>query len=325
MRILVTGGAGFIGSHIVEAYLQAGHEILVVDNMSRGRRENLPPEIPLVVMDIRDPAFRQVVEAFRPEVLNHQAAQIDVAAAVVDPLEDASVNLLGTLNVLQVAVQAGVRRVIVASSVAVYGEPERFPVTEDHPLRPLSPYGLSKMAMEAYVRWFGTSHGLEWVILRYGNVYGPRQPVAGEAGVVARFLAAMRDGKRPVIYGDGAQTRDFVHVRDVACANLLALTRGAGGIYNIGTGQEVSVRELYERMRALMGYSGEPDYCPPRPGDIRRMVLSVERAAAELRWRPRIRLEEGLANLVGERRSSWLPIWSEIAGPERTAKRGGQV
>ncbi|WP_322798543.1 NAD-dependent epimerase/dehydratase family protein [Thermoflexus sp.] len=298
MRILITGGAGFIGSHIVEAYLQQGHEVLVVDNLSRGRRENLPPGVPLIVMDVRDPALRSVAADFRPEVLNHQAAQVDVAAATADPIEDASVNLLGTLNVLQAVARAGVRRVIVASSAAVYGEPERLPVEEDHPLRPISPYGLSKMAMEAYVRWLGERHEIEWVILRYGNVYGPRQTIVGEAGVVARFLRAMRDGSRPVIFGDGEQTRDFVHVADVARANLLALRRGAGGVYNIGTGREVSIRELYERLGRLLGDRGEAEYRPPRPGDIRRMVLKVERAARELGWEPRIFIEEGLADLA---------------------------
>ncbi len=300
MRIVVTGGAGFIGSHIVEACLRAGHEVLVLDNLSRGRRENLPPDVPLVTMDIRDPALEAVFRRFRPEALSHQAAQIDVAASVADPAEDASVNLLGTLNVLQAAVRAGVRRVVVASSAAVYGEPEQLPVLEDHPLRPISPYGLSKMAMEAYVRWFGARYGLEWVILRYGNVYGPRQPAAGEAGVVARFLAAVRNGEPPVIHGDGRQTRDFVHVADVARANLLALERGATGIYNIGTGREVSIRALWERMRARLGSPREPIYGPPRPGDIRRMALAVARAAVALGWQPTIGLEEGLAGLIEE-------------------------
>ncbi|MCS7251941.1 MAG: GDP-mannose 4,6-dehydratase [Anaerolineae bacterium] len=300
MRVLITGGAGFIGSHVVEVCIKAGHQVLVVDNLSRGRRENLPRDVPLVIMDIRDSVLSSVIADFRPEVIIHQAAQVDVAAAVADPVEDASVNVVGTLNVLQAAVQLGVRRVVVASSAAVYGEPRQLPVKEDHPLCPISPYGLSKMAVEAYTRWFGEKYGMEWVILRYGNVYGPRQTVVGEAGVVARFLAAMQSGYRPVIFGDGKQTRDFVHVFDVARANLFALTRGTGGIYNIGTGQEVSVLELYERLCQLLEYQRELAYGPRRPGDIQRMALAIERAVDELGWEPLISLSEGLKELVGQ-------------------------
>ncbi|WP_322798007.1 NAD-dependent epimerase/dehydratase family protein [Thermoflexus sp.] len=300
MRILITGGAGFIGSHVVELCIQSGHQVLVVDNLLQGQQENLPRDVPLVRIDIRDPAFSSIVADFRPEVIIHQAAQVDVAAAVADPIEDASVNIVGTLNVLQAAVRSGVRRVVVASSAAVYGEPRQLPVKEDHPLRPISPYGLSKMAVEAYTRWFGEKYGIEWVILRYGNVYGPRQRAVGEAGVLARFLAAMRNGCRPVIFGDGKQTRDFVHVFDVARANLFALTRGTCGIYNIGTGQEVSVLELYERLCQLLGYRGELAYGPRRPGDIQRMALAIERAMDELEWEPLISLSKGLEELVGQ-------------------------
>jgi UDP-glucose 4-epimerase len=246
-------------------------------------------------MDIRDPALEDLVADFRPTVIHHLAAQVDVAAAVADPWHDASVNVLGTIRVLRAACRGGVRRVILASSAAVYGEPERLPVSEDHPLRPLSPYGLSKAAAEAYARWFGLRHGLEVVILRYGNVYGPRQPAVGEAGVIARFLTALADGRRPVIHGDGRQIRDFVYVADVVAAHRQAMVRGEGGIYNIGTGRAISIRGLYRLAQAVTGVEGEPDYGPPRPGDIRRMVLDIRRAQAELGWRPQVALPEGLA------------------------------
>jgi UDP-glucose 4-epimerase len=295
MRVLITGGAGFIGSHLVEAGRQAGWEIRVVDDLSRGSPAHLPEDVPLIRMDIRDPALEDLVADFRPTVIHHLAAQVDVAAAVADPWHDASVNVLGTIRVLRAACRGGVRRVILASSAAVYGEPERLPVSEDHPLRPLSPYGLSKAAAEAYARWFGLRHGLEVVILRYGNVYGPRQPAVGEAGVIARFLTALADGRRPVIHGDGRQIRDFVYVADVVAAHRQAMARGEGGIYNIGTGRAISIRGLYRLAQAVTGMEGEPDYGPPRPGDIRRMILDVRRAQAELGWRPQVALPEGLA------------------------------
>lgn len=301
MRVLVTGGAGFIGSHLVEALVRAGHTVFVVDNLSRGAAAHLPPGIPLFVTDIRDPAVEDLLREVRPAVIHHLAAQVDVAAAVADPLHDAEVNLLGTIRLLQVAVRAGVDRVVVASSAAVYGEPERLPVPEDHPLRPQSPYGLSKAAMEGYVQWFGRHHRLSWVILRYANVYGPRQPAIGEAGVVAQFVAALRAGRPPVIHGDGGQTRDFVFVTDVAAAHLWAMDGGMEGIYNIGTGQAVSVRALWERLRSLWGATVAPCHGPSRPGDIRHMVLDPRRAA-ERGWRARVSLAEGLARLVAETR-----------------------
>ncbi|WP_448605532.1 NAD-dependent epimerase/dehydratase family protein, partial [Thermoflexus hugenholtzii] len=282
-------------SHLVEAGRQAGWEIRVVDDLSRGSPAHLPEDVPLIRMDIRDPALEDLVADFRPAVIHHLAAQVDVAASVADPWHDASVNLLGTLRVLRAALRGGARRVVLASSAAVYGEPERLPVAEGHPLRPLSPYGLSKATAEAYARWFGAHHGLEVTILRYGNVYGPRQPVVGEAGVIARFLAALADGERPVIHGDGRQVRDFIYVGDVAAAHLQATARGAGGIYNIGTGRAISIRGLYRLMQRVTGVEGEPTHGPPRPGDIRRMVLDIRRAQAELGWRPQVALLEGLA------------------------------
>ena len=298
MRVLVTGGAGFIGSHVVKACLQAGHEVAVVDDLSHGRRENVPPGIPLYTVDIRTPALAEAFDAFCPEVVSHHAAQVSVAYAVAHPAEDTAINVTGTVNVLAQAVRLGVRKVIFASSVAVYGNPQAQPCDETHPIAPLSPYGLAKATGEAYIRLFARLYDLPFTIFRYGNVYGPRQSVVGEAGVVAIFTHRMLQGEPTTIDGDGLQTRDFVYVEDIARANVLALTRGAGETLNLGTGHATTVQALWHELRRLTGYPGEPSYGPPRPGDIRAMVLDARRAAEVLGWQPQVTLQEGLQRTV---------------------------
>ncbi|MEN3340847.1 MAG: UDP-glucose 4-epimerase [Actinomycetota bacterium] len=291
MRALVTGGAGFIGSHVVEALLARGDEVHVLDDLSKGRRENVAESARLHVADIRQPD--EVFAAVRPEAVLHLAAQADVRQSVERPDHDADVNVLGTVRSLEAARRLGAKVVFASTGGAIYGECDG-PASEQAPLRPLAPYGTSKLCGEEYLgtwnRLYGTSH----VTLRLGNVYGPRQEPHGEAGVVAIFMGLLRDGGTPRIYGDGRQTRDYVYVGDVARAMLLALDRD-GGVYNVGTGAETSVVELYEAVQAASGERREPELVPPRLGELQRSVLDVSLAARELGWRPERGLDEGLA------------------------------
>lgn len=297
-KILVTGGAGFIGSHIVDAYVAAGHEVVVVDNLSSGQRKHIPARVRFVQMDIRDPALRSIFEQERPEIVNHHAAQSSVAVSVNDPRLDADVNVLGTLNLLMQCVEFGTKRVIFASTGgAIYGEPDRIPVDETHPARPISPYGISKLVGEIYLQYFA-SRGLEWAVLRYSNVYGPRQDPHGEAGVVAIFAQAILAARTPTIFGDGRQTRDFVYVGDVAAANLRALDAPAGQIANIGTAIETTVNDLFAKLADLCEFRGKPAYAPPRPGDVRHIALDLTRAKTWLKWAPQVNLDEGLSRTV---------------------------
>ncbi|MEW5761885.1 MAG: NAD-dependent epimerase/dehydratase family protein [Bacillota bacterium] len=320
MRILVTGGAGFIGSHVVDALLAAGHEVTVVDNLSAGKRENLNPAARFYHMDICAPELAEVFRAGKFDVVNHHAAQIDVRRSVAAPGEDARVNIQGLLNVLENCLRYGVRGVIFASSGGVvYGEPQELPVAEDYPKGPLSPYGVSKLTSEYYLYCFARVRGLPYVALRYANVYGPRQDPAGEAGVVAIFGHRMLAGETPVIYGDGEQLRDYVYVGDVVRANLLALEKidrdGEPAslddrAYNIGTGRGTSVNELFRLLAGITGYAGKPAYAPERPGELKRIFLDAAKARRELGWAPQVSLPEGLARTLEEMRGER----SEVGG-----------
>ena len=253
MRALVTGGAGFIGSHITDALIGAGHTVIVIDDLSRGRREQVNPAATFVALDITSPELVAAIADAKPEVVFHAAAQIDVRESVRDPLHDADVNVVGTVNVLRASVDAGTRRVIFASSGgAIYGDTDVIPTPEDHPCRPESPYGTAKLCAEAYGGTFSRQAGLEFVALRYANVYGPRQDPHGEAGVVAIFATRLTHGEAVVINGDGTQTRDYVHVHDVVSANLAAID-GPTGVYNIGTGIETDVNTLYQMLAEASG------------------------------------------------------------------------
>jgi len=297
MRILVTGGAGFIGSHIVEAYVAEGHEVLVVDNLwahGGGRREHVPPGVPLIELDIRDRGLHQVVKEFAPEIINHHAAQHSVAIGSRDPIFDAEVNVLGLLNVLEAAVAAGVGKILFASSGATYGEPAHLPIDESTPQAPQSPYGITKMVAEQYLRFYRAEHGLDFTALRYGNVYGPRQDPYGEAGVIAIFLARFLAGEGVRIDGDGEQTRDYVYVEDVARANVAALRVGSGGCYVIATGKKTSVHDIHRALAEVTGFAAPVTYAPRRPGDVRNALFNPARAAAELDWHPQIALLEGM-------------------------------
>lgn len=298
MKILVTGGAGFIGSHLAEAFLADGHEAAVLDNLSSGRRENVPKGARFYHADIRDADVKEVFEEFRPDVLCHHAAQIDVRRSVADPAFDADVNVVGTLRLLELCRLFGARRVLFASTGgAIYGEQEVFPAPETHPTRPVSPYGAAKLSVEVYLHYYGIEHGFHTTALRYANVYGPRQDPHGEAGVVAIFAERLLGGETPVVNGDGAQTRDYVYVGDVVQANRTALTRGLRGAYNVGTGVETSVVDLFDRLNALTGGRAERRHGPAKPGEQKRSCLDSRRLA-EAGWRPSVSLEKGLAETV---------------------------
>jgi UDP-glucose 4-epimerase len=299
VRILVTGGAGFIGSHVVEAYITAGHEVFVVDDLSTGKAEQVHPQAHFLRADIQDAVVRRLMVQERIEVLNHHAAQMDVRRSVADPLFDARVNILGLLNVLEGAREAGTKKVLFASSGGtVYGEQEIFPAPEDHPTRPISPYGVSKRAGEHYLYFYQVQYGLPYIALRYANVYGPRQDPHGEAGVVAIFTSRLLSGVQPIINGDGKQTRDYVFVSDVARANLAALHATYTGPLNIGTGIETDVNQLFYALRALIDPAVPEVHGPAKPGEQRRSVLAWDRAATVLGWRPQVPLADGLQQTV---------------------------
>ena len=297
MKILVTGGAGFIGSHVVDAFVAAGHEVEVLDNLSTGREENVNPDARLHRADVRDlTQVQQAVSSFRPEIVDHHAAQSEVPKSVADPGYDAQVNVVGGLNVLRACVDSSVRKVIFSSTGgALYGEPDVVPNDEDHPIRPLSPYGTSKFAFEQYLATFERTFHLQYTTLRYANIYGARQDFAAEEGrVIAIFASRMIEGKPVTIDGDGNQSRDMLHVGDIATANLGVLDRGDGGTYHISTGIPVSVNDLYRKLAILTEYRLEPRFGPARKGDVYRIALDNTRARTELGWEPRINLEEGL-------------------------------
>ncbi len=297
MKILVTGGAGFIGSNVVDAYVTAGHEVAVLDNMATGREENVNPGARLYRADVRDLAqVQQAIGDFKPDVVNHHAAQSEVPKSVADPGNDAQVNVVGALNVLRASVDHSVRKVIFSSTGgALYGEPDIVPNDEDHPIRPLSPYGTSKYAFEQYLATFQRTFGLNYTTLRYANIYGARQDFFAEEGrVVAIFASRMLEGKPLTIDWDGNQSRDMLHVGDVAMANIAALEKGDGGTYHISTGVPVTVNDLFRKLALLTEYRLEPRRGPQRKGDVYRIALDNTRAKEQLGWEPRILLEEGL-------------------------------
>jgi UDP-glucose 4-epimerase len=303
MKILVTGGAGFIGSHVVEAYLSAGHEVAVVDDLSAGSRKNLPGGVPFYLMNICSPELAKVFEIEKPQAVNHHAAQISVTVSMREPVRDASVNGLGLLNVLECSRLAGVKKLIfISSGGAIYGEAGTERLSEDHPTAPVSPYAIHKLLGEHYVNFYGMQHGLGWTALRYSNVFGPRQNPLGEAGVVAIFIAKVLAGEVPVVNAypeepDG-MARDYVYVEDVARANLLALDKGAGEAVNIASAREVRTRELLSAICRIMGKELKYTRGGPRPGDIRRSCLDNSKAARVLGWKPGFSLDVGLGRTI---------------------------
>ena len=299
MKVLVTGGAGFIGSHVTDVLIAAGHDVLIVDSLCTGKRENLNPAARFHELDILDPRTAELIRSERPDAIAHHAAQMDVRKSVADPAFDAKVNILGTIGLLEAARQAGVKKFLfVSSGGAAYGEQETFPAPESHPTNPVSPYGVSKRSGELYAFFFQAEYKLPFVALRYANVYGPRQDPHGEAGVVAIFSGKMLRGEPVTVNGDGKQTRDYVFVGDVARANLLALTRDVTGPVNIGTGVETDVNVLAGLIRDAAGSRSAIEHGPPAGGEQRRSVVDVRRAAEVLGWRPEVSLAEGLRRTV---------------------------
>ena len=299
MKILVTGGAGFIGSHVVDAYVAAGHEVVIVDDLSTGKRENLNPKAKFHQLDVQDPRVIELIREERPAVVNLHAAQMDVRRSVADPVFDARVNLIGLIQCLEGARKANVRRVIfVSSGGAAYGEQEAFPAPETHPTNPVSPYGVSKRAGELYAFFYKAEYQLPFFALRYANVYGPRQDPHGEAGVVAIFAGKMLRGESITVNGDGKQTRDYVFVGDVVQANLAALEREPCGAVNVGTGVETDVNRLAELMIQASGSTSEVKHGPAKQGEQRRSVIDCTKAAERLGWRPTVPLAEGLRRTV---------------------------
>ena len=301
MRILVTGGAGFIGSHVADAYIAAGHEVAVLDNFSTSRDGNVNQAAVVHRVDLRDqPEVDKAVAAFRPELVNHHAAQSEVPKSVADPAYDAQVNIVGGLNLLKACVDHGVRKVVFSSTGgALYGEPDVVPADEDHPVRPLSPYGTSKFSFEQYLGTFRRTFGLDYTVLRYANIYGARQDFAAEEGrVIAIFASRMLAGRPVTIDGTGEQSRDMLHVGDVAMANLAVLEKGSGGTFHVSTGIAVTINDLYRKLALLTDYRMKPNYGPSRKGDVYRIALDNERARRELGWEPRVNLEEGLSLTV---------------------------
>jgi len=324
--VLVTGGAGFIGSHVVDALIAEGHQVVVVDNLSSGKEENINPKAQFYLMDICDPKLEEIFAKERIEWVNHHAAQIDVRKSVADPGEDARINIQGLLNILESCRRYEARGIIFASSGGVvYGEPEQLPVPEDYPKGPLSPYGVSKLCSEYYIYYYHRIHGLPYIALRYGNVYGPRQDPHGEAGVVAIFAGKMlalrsncaeqamhsycaqQAGETPTVFGDGEQLRDYVFVTDVAIANLAAMRCLAelssprsidDQAYHIGTGIGASVNELFAHLKEIIGFRGDALHGPERKGELRKIFLDISKAERELGWKPLVSFPAGLKRTV---------------------------
>lgn len=299
MKILVTGGAGFIGSHLADGFINEGHEVVIVDNLLMGRMENVNPKAKFYLMDIRSDTLEKIFSREKIDVVCHQAAQMDVRKSVEDPMFDADVNVKGTLNILKNCVRYHVKKVLFASTGgAIYGEQDVHPCDETHPTRPVSPYGITKLCVEKYLYYFANEFGLDHVILRYANVYGPRQNPHGEAGVVAIFAKKLLSGDQPVINGDGKQTRDYVYVGDVARANLSALKYPKNEIFNIGTSIETDVNEIFTHLNQMTGGKAGENHGPPKGGEQKRSVISYKKAKEETGWEPIVQLADGLKQTV---------------------------
>lgn len=299
VTVLVTGGAGFIGSHIADRLVSEGYRVVIVDDLSSGTLKNVNPRALFYQVDLRDyKAIEEVFDKEKPTIVNHHAAQVDVTKSVSDPATDAHINIIGGINLLKSACKHGVQRFIYASTAAVYGDPEYVPIDEDHPIKPLSAYGISKSTFEKYLELEASRVGMHYVILRYANVFGPRQVPHGEGGVVAVFANRMLAGEQCRIFGNGSKTRDYVYVQDVVEANILAMQSAACGVFNIGTAKETTDQEVFDTVRAAVGSSQEPIYADERPGEIRRSCFDASKAKTQLGWKAKVSFAEGVASAV---------------------------
>ena len=303
MKVLITGGAGFIGSHVADAYLRAGHEVVIVDNLATGNTDNIPAKAKFYLLDIGSPELDKLFEMEKPEIVDHHAAQISVTASTRDPMQDARVNALGLLNLLQTCVRHRIGKLIfISTGGAIYGDTEDMPTSEEHPPQPVSPYGIHKFLGEQYLRFYAEQHGLNYTVLRYANVYGPRQNPLGEAGVVSIFINTLLKGQTPTVFAypeePEGMLRDYVYVEDVAAANLAAADKGAGELINIGTGVTTTTGALYRAIASFFEHPPEPKRGEARPGDLRRSCLNIEKAEKLLAWKPSIDLKEGLSRTV---------------------------
>jgi len=300
MKILVTGGAGFIGSHVVDFYIAHGYDVVVVDDLSTGRITNLNPAATFYKLDIRDPEVAEIFEKEKPDYINHHAAQMDVRRSVADPFFDADVNIIGSLKLIEYAKRYQIKKFIyISSGGAAYGEPEYLPCDEDHPVNPICPYGASKHTVEHYLFIYHINYGLKYIVIRYPNVYGPRQNPRGEAGVVAIFSGKMLAGDRVSINGNGEQQRDFVHVSDCARANILAINANKDHhIYNLGSGRGTSINEIYILLAKITGYKKKAQHGPAKVGETHRIYLNADNARQDLGWQQTIPLEKGLEDTV---------------------------
>lgn len=306
MKIIVTGGAGFIGSNIVDAYIGEGHSVYVIDNLSTGSKTNLNKKAKFYKLDVRSKKIDSLFKEIKPDIVNHHAAQIDVRKSVKDPVFDAESNIMGTINLLQASVRYNIKKFIFASTGgAIYGEQENFPADEEHPLNPVSPYGVSKLSAEHYIKYFYFQYKLPFVCLRYSNVYGPRQNPHGEAGVIAIFIQKLLEGKTPVINGDGLQTRDFVYVKDVVNANLKATNSQFTGVLNVGTGMETDIRTVYKLIASFLKNHKKPIFGPEKPGEQRRSCISSRKAKKEIKWEYLYDIKHGLAETVSYFKSNF--------------------
>lgn len=299
LKILVTGGAGFIGSHIADGLIEQGHDVVIIDDLSMGNMDNVNPDAKFYLMDIRSKEVAKMFELEKFDIICHQAAQMDIRKSVQDPVYDAGINILGTINLLQNCVDHKVKKVLFSSTGgAVYGEQETFPCSEDHPLRPISPYGIGKLAVEKYLYYYANEFQLNYTILRYANVYGPRQNPKGEAGVIAIFAEKLLKGEQPLIHGDGKQTRDYIYVEDIKQANLAVLEDPENHIYNVGTGIETDVNQLFEELNQLTGSQSTEKHGPAMPGEQRRSVINPEKLMQKTHWKPDTDLQKGLEQTV---------------------------
>ena len=307
MKIMVTGGAGFIGSNVVDALIKSGHSVLIIDNLSTGIKKNLNPSAKFYLADIRDEEIiREIFKIEKPDIVDHHAAQIDVRKSLEIPGFDAEVNIIGSINLIKASLEHKVKKFIyISTGGAIYGEPEILPVKEDYPINPVCQYGISKHTVEHYLYLYNLHYGLKYTVLRYPNVYGPRQNPLGEAGVNAIFIHQMLTGETPAIFGDGEQLRDYVYVGDIVDANLAALERGDNGMYHIASGKGTSVNRIYHELKEIIGFNNDPVYKPARTGEIYKIYLDPSKANAELGWKVKTSFREGLEKTVEWHRSDF--------------------